>query len=474
MSDVAAPLPRIPRWFIAALVLLTALMTVLGIIRSNRSTLRGDEIVTLFWNRRNPSIGEMLQGGARSQVSPAPLYYIIGRAVDDAKERLGYMGLRPSGYFRLPPLLFTAVLGAAAAWMIALRLRRQEGPVSPIAYFLVLCAVAVYWSQPKLFSFACVDRPYALWNGLWLLSLTVLLVRPDEHLAPAIILSLMATTAVPACFQILATAIAFCAVRRLERRPTRTILRDLALIFTLPTLIGAYYALRPSPLESEEAILASDKIPGLLRFWLVTNAHAWIAAAFCLFLVFRKPRLRQYSTPVMAFSLLLLIVPLIFTLAAMKGFSNPSRYYIWTTTALPLALFLAALGWPELTIWKPAPKVAVVLAAGLVLGFSIATFLRAPARNDSRRLACLDRGSPLELQLRQERPEFLSHPGGMGEIERRNIQLLAEWIGIRYHDLPRGSGIAPLRDVNGELISDPILHSPEDLPNDWWPVRTYY
>ncbi len=474
MSDVVAPLPRIPRWFIAALVLLTALLIALGIVRSNRSTLRGDEIVTLFWNRESPGIGDLLRGGARGQVSPAPLYYIVGRVVDDTKERVNYMGLRPSGYFRLPSLLFTAVLGAAAAWMIALRLRRQEDPVSPVAYFLVLCGVAVYWFQPKLFSFACIDRPYALWNGLWLLALTVLLVRPDEHLAPAILLSLMATTAIPACFQILATAVAFYAVRRLERRPTRTILRDMALIFTLPTLIGAYYSLRPSSLELEAGTLASDRIPGLLKFWLVTNIHAWVPAAFCFFLVFRFPRLRQFATPVVAFTLLLTIVPLIFALATMRGYSNPSRYYIWTTTALPLALFLAALAWPELKVWKPAPKVALVLAAGLVVGFSLATFLRAPARNDSRRLACLDRGSPLEQVLHQERPDLLSHPGGLGEIERRNIQLLAEWIGIRYHDLPRGSGIAPLREVNGELISDPILRTAEDLPDGWWPVRTYY
>src|SRR6187455_2162661 len=180
MSDVAAPLPRIPRWFIVALVLLTALLIVLGIVRSNRSTLRGDEVVTLFWNRENPSVRDMLQGGARGQVSPAPLYYVVGRMADESKARVDYLGLRPSGYFRLPSLLFTAGLGAAAAWLIAQRLRRQEGPVSPVAYVLVLCGVAVYWFQPKVFSFACIDRPYALWNGLWLLSLALLFAAPDS------------------------------------------------------------------------------------------------------------------------------------------------------------------------------------------------------------------------------------------------------------------------------------------------------
>src|SRR6185295_19459318 len=121
MSEVAAPLPRIPRWFIVALVLLTALLIVLGIVRSNRNTLRGDEVVTRFGNRGISGIADLLRSGARGQVSPAPLYYMVGWGVDEAKGSVDYLGLRYSGYFRLPSLLFTAGLGAAAAWLIALR-----------------------------------------------------------------------------------------------------------------------------------------------------------------------------------------------------------------------------------------------------------------------------------------------------------------------------------------------------------------
>src|SRR4051812_1463430 len=129
MPDVAAPAaPRIPRWFAVALALLTALLLVLGVIRSNRSTLRGDEVVTLFANRAHPGFADMIRSGAKGQVSPAPLYYVVTRAVDESRGRVDYLGLTPSGYFRLPSLLFTAALGAASAWLIALRLRRQENP----------------------------------------------------------------------------------------------------------------------------------------------------------------------------------------------------------------------------------------------------------------------------------------------------------------------------------------------------------
>jgi hypothetical protein len=474
MSDVAAPRPRIPRWFVVSLALLTALLIVLGIVRSNRSTLRGDEVVTLFWNRETPSVRDMIQGGARGQVSPAPMYYIVGRTVDDNKERVSYLGLSPSGYFRLPSLLFTAFLGAAAAWLIALRLRRQEAPASPIAYFLVLCGVAVYWFQPKVFSFACIDRPYALWNGLWLLSLALLFSAPDSKLGLGILLSLMATTATAACFQILAVGVAFYGIQRWEGKPAGRILREGAQTFSVPAVIAAYYALRSGFSGGDPRTFESDPIPNLFKFWLVTNLHAWVAAGLSCWLILRRPKLREYAAPIAAFTALLVIVPLIYSLARLKGYSSPSRQYIWTTTALPVALFLAALAWPELQGWKHAPKVAVLLAAGLAVGFSVATFFRAPARNDSRRLACLERGSPLEQCLRRERPDFLSHPDSLGEIERRNIDLLAEWIGVRYRDLPRGGGIAPLRDVDGRLVSDPLLRSITDLPDHWRPVRTSY
>jgi hypothetical protein len=469
MSDVAAPLPRIPRWFIAALVLLTLLLIVLGIIRSNRSTLRGDEVVTLFWNRESPGIGDLLRGGARGQVSPAPLYYVVRNVVDLSRVRLDYLGLNYSGYFRLPSLLFTAGLGAAAAWMIALRLRRQEAPVSPIAYFLVLCGVAVYWFQPKVFSFACIDRPYALWNGLWLLSLALLFAAPDSKLGLAILLSLMATTATAACFQILAIAISYYGVQRATGKPPRDALHEGALIFSGPALIAAYYALRSGSSAADPRTFENDPVPNLLKFWLVTNLHAWIAAGLSCLLILRRPKLRIYATPVVAFGLLLLIVPLIYSLARLKGYSSPSRQYIWTTTALPLALFLAALAWPELQAWRPAPKVAVVLAAGLLIGFSLATFLRAGARNDSRRLACLDRGSPLAELLRRQRPAGLAFDPHLGTIEISNIDLLAEWIRIRYLPLPGTNIVIPIRERNGELISEPGFVDIENHPE--WSYR---
>jgi hypothetical protein len=457
MSDAAPPAPpRVPRAFVLSLAALTALLLVLGILRSNRGTLRGDEVVALFWNREEGRLPSMVVLGARVQMSPAPLFYILDRIVDDRAEHVDYLGLTPSGYYRLPSLLYTAGLGAAAAWLLARRLARQERLASPVSYVLVLCGIGVYWFQPKMFAFACTDRPYALWNGLWLLLLALLLGRPESKIAIAVVLSLMATVATAACFQILAVALGGFVGRRLQGKRPMEILREAAPVLAVPALLGLYYALRSHPGPDEE-ILTSESVRGLLRFWLVTNLSAWLAVGFCGALLGLRPKLRDFAVPVGALVALLILVPLTYTLATLKGYSSPSRHYLWTTACIPFALFIAALALSEFESRPAVPRAAALAGIALLLGFSVVTFFRAPARNDSRRYACLDRGSPLEQLLQGERPVALAYPlDETEEIDRLNIRLLAEWIGSRYRRLPREERVAPLRIVGGELRSEAL------------------
>jgi hypothetical protein len=45
----------------------------------------------------------------------------------------------------------------------------------------------------------------------------------------------------------------------------------------------------------------------------------------------------------------------------------------------------------------------------------------------------------------------------MGKIEKANLMILAEWIRVRYRNLPIGDFEIPIRDENGSLVSDPIV-----------------
>lgn len=456
MGDEAAP-PRLPVWFFAALTALAGFFLTLGLVRADRSTLRGDECVGILQNRTDPGALELLLLGKPVQISPAPLYYILHQVANAARVKVGYLGLSPSGYYRLPVLVLGAALGVAAAIVVALRVRRTQTGAMPLV--LVICALAVFWFQPKSFAFAGMARPYGLWNGLWLLALALLLFRPRPGIAAAVVLSLAAASATGACFQILALGIALLVVRRIEQRPWKDILREGVLLLGVPALIAAYYALRSPPFDMDDrepAEAASD----FFKFWLVTNLTTWAAAAQGCALTLSKPKLREYALPAAAFAALVLLMPLIFVLTRLKGYSSPSRQYIWTTTAIPLLMMLGALAWSELRV----KRVWGAIAVAITLSFTVTTPIKLGPRKDSRELACLRPDSDLIRLLQVERPWALHVPASMKAIERSNVFLIEEWIRACYASRLQGPQGISFVDENGRLEAK---RSPAVPPEGW-------
>jgi hypothetical protein len=445
--------------FLIALSLLSLTFFCCGLQRTNWSTLRGDEVVTLTQYQRSQSIGDLIAHGAKSQVSPAPLLYVVDLILDLSRAKLNYLGLNPPGYYRLPSLLFTAALGFGAALVVGLKLR--EGG-APLQYLFVLCGLAVFYFHPKVFALACTERPYGLWVGLWLFAVAWLLGRPPKPAVPLAILSMLAATATAACFQILAIGIALVIVRRVEGKSAKEILKEGALVLALPAVIGVYYALRSSDASYEERDFA-ERTPHFLRFWLLSNLHVWIAGGAMTWLALKRPALRSLAIPHVALTALIIVMPLVFTLSHMRGYSMVSRQYLWTSTAVPLALFFAAIAWPELKPTRYLRAIAVVAALGVVGGNVYAT-AKQDLRKDSRELALLRNNSPLMLELRTNRP-LLMCSDFTGEIEQYNLELVSEWLDVRYRHLPI-KGRVLVRDENGRLVADPpdpALNSRADL-----------
>jgi hypothetical protein len=457
MSDVAERPRRIFIGFVVVLVLLAVVSFAVGLHRANRTSLRGDEVITLYRFWRVQTLGELVAKGAGVQVSPAPLLYFVDTILDRSRERLVYLGLTPQGYVRLPSLLFTAGLGFAAALVVGLRIRKQGG--TTLQYLFVLCGVAIYYFHPKVFAFAGTERPYGLWNGLWLFLLAWLLGRPPAPRVPLIVLTLMAATATAACFQILAVGIALGIVRRIEGRPAREIVKEGALLIALPALVGAYYALRSVYAPYEELGYA-EKMPHFFRFWLLSNLHVWIAGGATASLALKRPALRELAIPPVALMALVIVMPLIFTLSHIKGYTMPSRQYIWTSTAVPLALFFAALAWPELSPTRYLRVVAIVAAFTIVAGNLYATFSRT-IRNDSRELALLEQDGPLMKLVRNGDPVSLVFSTSLGQIEDLNLQLIGDWIRTTHppHDWP--VCFVMVQDVDGKLEATRIDGLPD-------------
>jgi hypothetical protein len=453
VPDVAVERPRtrLPIWFLIALPLIAAVFAACCIHRGNRSSLRGDEINTLLQFWRVQSLGELVAKGAGTQVSPAPLMYLVDTLADRSRLRLNYLGLSPQGYVRLPSVIFTAALGFGAALVVALQVRKADA--TRLQYFLILCGLAIFCFHPKVFAFACTERPYGLWNGLWLFLLAWLLGRPPSPKVPLFLLSLLAATATAACFQILAVGIALVVVRAVERRPPKEVLKEGALLLALPALIGAYYALRSVTAPYEERTYA-EKVPHFLRFWLWQNLHVWIAGGAMTALALKRPALRALALPPVALTALIVVMPLIFTLSHMKGYTMVSRQYIWTSTALPLACFFAAIAWPELKPTRYLRAVATVAALAIAAGNVYATFSRPPLRNDSRELALLDKGSALMTMLQEYRPGEIVAAPEMGEIERQNVALIEEWVNLRYVHVPLSNRVIRVKEVDGRLVAE--------------------
>ena len=455
MSDVAERPPRVFIGFVVALSLIALAAFSIGLHRANRTTLRGDEIMTLTEILRAQSLKSLILKGAAPQVSPAPLFYIADLTMETCREPVRYLGLTPQGYLRLPSLVFTTGLAFGAALVVGLKLRKQGD--SPLQYLFVLCGAAIFLFHPKVFAFAGTERPYGLWTGLWLFALAWLLGRPPSPRVPLVVLTLLAATATAACFQILAFGIALVVVRRVEGRPAKEILKEGARVLALPALVGAYYALRSVDASYEELTYA-EKTPHFLRFWLLSNLHVWIAGGAMTWLALKRPALRELALPPIALTALIIVMPLIFSLSHMKGYTMPSRQYIWTATAVPLACFFAAIAWPELKPTRYLRAVAVVAALGVVAGNIYATFTR-PLRNDSREMALLEESSPLMVQLRTNLPTLmLVDPlfgDRMGEIELRNLKLLVEWMYVRYRHLPDKGVRLVVRNEGGRLVVDP-------------------
>lgn len=455
MPDVEGA-PRLPRWYPVALALLVLAFFALGLRRADRTTLRGDEIVSLTNNAHALSIRQMVFEGVPGQVSSAPLLYLADKAVHEMRASVGYFGLTPPGYYRLPSLLFVSALGFAAALMLGLHLRGG----TPAQFVLVLAGLAAFLFHPKMFAFAGTERPHALWNALWFLLLAVLLTRPGKPWAPMAILGVMAATATATCFQILAVGIALLLVRKTEGRPLTAILKEGVFLLAVPAAIGVFYAIQADKGKVED-LEAGEVAPHFFRFWLWSNVHVWIACAAMIALLARRPKLRPFALPPVALTALIVLVPLIFALTYSRGFSLVSRQYLWTTTALPLAILFAAVGWKELE-GKPGFGRLAVLAAVCFAGGNLVVALAKPPRNDSRELAFLKRGGPVMSELPVSRPQF-AYPRSMGEIEMTNLQLIAGWLRIRYEDVPVSDRVYLIKDVHGRLEAELL---PADVRQD--------
>ena len=441
--------------FLISTLALLSLFLVLQVRRSGSVTLWLDETHSLLANSRGQSAAELLTSGARSQGSPAPLTYLLEKALDRMRVPAGYLGLSYAGYYRIVSIAATGLLGFGAALLVVRRRLRDPAGMPAIQLFTCACALAAFYFNLTVYEYASESRPYALWNSLWFLALAAALDRPVRPWLIGGVMTLVALTATASCFQILAMAVALGLASKAEGKTWKAAISEVALILALPAVVGIYYALRAGmhSWTGEEY----GTWPRFLKFWLRTHGVTWLVTLAVAAAAWSRPTLRKHSTPLTAMLILLLLGPLIYGLTRAHGFFYHPRQYVYHALTVPVALLAVAAMWPTLIGERRRGLKTALLAVAclLAVGLNVSRVVRrAELPKGTLALELLQPGCSFAALLATERPRALWYEESMSHDLKDNLTLLAEWIDVRRARLPRGVRDARLYEREGRLVAE--------------------
>ena len=269
-------------------------------------------------------------------------------------------------YFRLVSLLATLL----ACWLIALlawRVLKKEGPVSPMPFVLILYAVFAYLFTMQTYNYSLEMRPYSLWNALWFVIGALFLYHPEKRVVIFLLLVAMGLTASGALFQFIAVGAAVLLMSLLLGSPWKKGLRD-GLILTLPAfLLALKYCRLTDDLGNR---------PGEGQNWLsfltymFTNEHVPIMTVMAIGLCFLQRETRKFAYPAVLLLILFLMGPLVYTSTRSRGMFFADRQYIYYNTAIPFFFLIAARIYPALMkmLAQPMRRRALVAALWVLMG----------------------------------------------------------------------------------------------------------
>ncbi len=405
---------------------------------------------------REQGTTQLLLHGASGQGSPAPLDFILVKALDGARTCVRYLGLPAHAYFRLVGVLATA---GAAVLAFAFALAGPGRPLPPraraTAGLFAALAAASFLLQPLVIHYAAEMRPYALWTALSLAS-AVSLQREGRkaRLVSAATLVLLAMTATASIFQITALATAMFAVGMARRRRLADVCGEVAGVFALPLAVSLFYCLKAQRWEYPAEMCTWARF---LSFWAArwwVPAAAGLAAAVC----FRRKESSAYAVPSLGIILVYLMAPAIFWLTRSRGMFFADKQYIYHVVTLPVAFVTIAFALPA--YGEAAQRRARGLVAACAVAFSIlggAYTMRGKAGVAMRGWQEWRRGTGipsdpsgvLAALLGRELPRSFCFTDEASDVAAGNVRLVAEWLPVRYPSLPAGR-TAVLLEARGD------------------------
>ncbi len=396
------------------------------------------------------SITSMIINGIPEQGSPSPLDYIFIKLIHNMRKSVGYLGLQPTTYYRLPANISTMVAGIVVVAISWFQLNRKK-KILVDQIILILLSLLFFLFNYSSYYYSAEMRPYALWNGLWFIALSSFFVWPRLRFVSLVSLTLLAFSATASIFQILSLVVAFLIVSFFRNRNwKKTILNST--IFLIPLFISAYYSLKTT-----QWYVNGAEWDDFLRFWL---RHFYIAAGSIIAIgvsyYFGAPR--NSLIPPVATLILYLMCPLILTVTQARGFIFTPRHYIHFVLAVPIFLLSLSYSVPHnqksrlkrgLAICRIAVGVMAIAFYSLRVHGTIDNALYAYTRHEYWGVP-LDKNEVLTSLLKKELPIAFC-TSKINDSLRANIERTAEWMAFQFSYLPLGNKVVLLKPTNSIL-----------------------
>jgi hypothetical protein len=446
--------------FWVALLVLSIFYTIALFHRAANKTFWQDEQFAFGGTvRPQPMLRLLIEGGS-GQASPAPLDYVLLKGLDAIRVPVRYFGLTPAVYYRLAAYLATML----TAWLIAFlawrSLLRDRDLVSPLQLVLIFFAIWAYFFSATTYHYSIEMRPYSLWNNLWFLLGAVLLYHPRRIGVIFLILVSMALTASGAVFQFVALGLAFLIMRTIQGESWKQVLPQTLLLLLPPFFLGLFYSLKSGNL----GISLEGQSWGYFLKYMVTNEHVPVFTALGIFLCSLRRDTWKFAFPAVALLVLYLMGPALFWATRSRGMFHADRQYIYYATAIPFFFLIASKVYPVLRDRFPAGRKWMMVAgfAFLMIGSQLVYFQRWTSaavehyRWDERFGFFREPQRELTTLLETEIPD-----GFCADLEEHRqdvvfgLELLAEWIPIRYPELKSGGKTVFLKsDAGVPFVAD--------------------
>jgi hypothetical protein len=405
-----------------------------------------DEWYAMTSVMRSQGFARLVLHGAAGQGSPAPLDFLLVKALDAARAGVRYLGLSPHAYFRLVGVLST--LGAALFVFFATLAGAGRSPTAETratSGLFAFVAFASFILQPLVVYYAVETRPYALWAALSLVS-AVSLLRPGRRarVVSLIALVLLGMTATASIFQIAALALAMLGVALARGNRLAGASREVLALFALPLAVSLFYCLRSQTWDYPAEMCAWARF---LPFWA---ARAWVpaAAALAAFLCFRREETRDYAVPSLGILIVYLMAPGIFWLTKTRGMFFAEKQYIYHAATLPVVVATVAFvlsRYGDSVQRRARALVAASAAVILVLGATYTVGCKAGVAmrgwQEWRRGTGIpsDPSGLLSGLLTHELPRSFCLSNPATHVAVGNVRLVAEWLPVRYAGTPAGA-----------------------------------